>query len=378
MLIYLISFITSLFFLIFGERTRGILKYALFLIGGSLTICLAAFRSENIGDDLQVYIIPLYNCGERSNDFIQFFNSSRIYNYQERFVADIDIGFSLISYIFGHYSLGLKFYLFTLNFLVEVPLIFALINFSKKFNITNFVSFGFAVFSFLFFNLSLNIIRQLIASSFALLSFSFFINKKYIKAFLFLILAFFFHSAILVLILVFLFYLFFSSDSFLKSSRLFKITVSLILILIFLIFLLILSKYGKTILISLGLNRFTYYLSDNFNFSVNQLIIRIPVLCLSIFALVNTKLTRFSYFIFFIVAFDILIGQMASMSEATVRISYMFQYFYIFFIPYLYNIINFKYKKIILLLIFIYLIIFWLYFYCYKNIGNTLPYEMRK
>ena len=75
-MIYVLMFVTSLFFLkiacIFRKNNK--LLFLLFSIIGILLPCLlAAFRDLSIGTDIKVYIQPLFNSASWYSDFYTYF-----------------------------------------------------------------------------------------------------------------------------------------------------------------------------------------------------------------------------------------------------------------------------------------------------------------
>lgn len=196
MAIYLtLSTITAVFALVFSKTNQKIKKNNNALFNVLLFVLLSAliiiqtFRSINVGGDLHDSYFQLYNIVGR----VKWSFALQLFNGYE-------IGYLVLNKIVYVLSGGnITALLFTISFVY----ILSLYHFIKKISPNRFFSF-FLVLAFGIFNTSMNNLRSTVALSIVLLSLCFYLDKKWVRAFLFAALGILFHKTVVVFILFYL------------------------------------------------------------------------------------------------------------------------------------------------------------------------------
>ena len=228
------------FILLNNERSKHTISYnnifSLSLVFGGLLIpCVfAALRSMTVGVDIKVYVTPFYDFALNHN-FIQLIEKAN---------SATGLAFAALIYICAKF-----FNVHILLFLIEVLIIFPLYHALRLLNEKLSPAVGMLIFYFLFYNLTLCVMRQGIAMSFILLSYAYFEKKKCIPSIVFSIVAVMFHkSSALIILFIFIVLLILNS----KKKR-----TNLILFVFFLAIFFVLYPYVIHFLIDL-LTKFSY------------------------------------------------------------------------------------------------------------------------
>ena len=122
MLPYLMCFSISSFLLFITERIKES-KWKKLLIFFALIIpcLLSAFRDLSIGTDVLVYLNPMSNAAQSSNNFIDYLSMSVSGN---RFVYKYEIGFTLLVYILSNLFRNIHVLMFFIQILIIFPVYF--------------------------------------------------------------------------------------------------------------------------------------------------------------------------------------------------------------------------------------------------------------
>lgn len=177
---------------------------------------LMSFRSEKVGNDTIVYK-HLYEIFS-ANDLYALLSESESY-------GNVEPGFVFLSYLFGG-ILDVNYSVFQI--IVSTLICIGFFSFFNKYS--NNISFSCFLFIILLsFSRSMNIMRQMLAVSLSLYSFSFLLNKKYLKYIIYVLLLSLFHKTSLILLSIFPFL--FIKSSKLKAIIIFFICISIILFL---------------------------------------------------------------------------------------------------------------------------------------------------
>lgn len=168
-MIYITIFVVSIFFAYLSEKTIdryryvGIICLLLSILPPAL---LAGMRDDSIGTDVTVYVTPLVRAASNANDFGSYIGS----------VSDgtIEILFCILVY-FTTYSDDAGSVLLVIELLELVPLYIALFRYRKNIK----VWVGLTFFYLIFYNMGLNIMRQMISASLLLCAYSFLRSKKW-------------------------------------------------------------------------------------------------------------------------------------------------------------------------------------------------------
>lgn len=183
MIIYLIVFLISILLIHFAEicKVRKEIKFFLILISLLLPSLLAGLRSYEIGSDTTGYGLYWFNQAIRFNDWISFVKYAKGYS--------IDYGYASLLFIASRIGQDAHIFFFILSFL-ELSGLYVIV---KRNCPREVISFSFFVYFLLYFNDSLNNMRQFPAVLIVLYSYRFIKEKKLISFLLSVILATFFH-----------------------------------------------------------------------------------------------------------------------------------------------------------------------------------------
>lgn len=193
MIIYVLTFAISLFFVYRAQLSNSIVGVVIFcFLGALIPSFVAGVRDLSIGVDVSVYAEPCYNLAE-TTDF-------DVYTIQS---ARWGVLFPLLiygGYLMGSLSWGLGF----VEFFVCMNVLIALFLQRRKMSVV----IGYFLFLFLFYNMSFNLMRQSMALACCSLAFSLMLKSKWKIAVIPLILGFLSHSSVLIFSLLLLeFYL---------------------------------------------------------------------------------------------------------------------------------------------------------------------------
>lgn len=377
MAVYLIGFALSVALIAFGERKR-LPVFLAFSIAALLIPCLiAGLRAPQVGTDVMVYVRPLTRAAISSNSIEEFFGSYWFAEWRNLYVREYDIGFSLLVYIVSKLTHNLAAVLFAIQAVITIPIYVAVARNRKHLP----VWLGMAVFYLLFFNSTLNMMRQWAAMGFLLLSFQMLTEKKYWLTALLGVIAFFFHSTAIIVLPVYCIYWFlslFRRDR-LVLGRLQMRVSSLLVAILFLVGILAILNLPLIIkLMSLvGLDRFNSYLEgDQMTFMVNQIILRVPLFLL--FAVCwrdMQRLHRTTPFFMAMLILDIVSSQLVSVDINAIRIGYYFSVYSILWLPSLSVSSCSRTKRVFLtVLILGYGLFYWYYAHVYTMRHETYPY----
>ena len=222
MIIYIITFALSLMGVrlaeVYDEDHRRL--YAGSILAVLPPILIAGFRDVTVGTDVSLYIVPIFQ-GIASNgqNLIEFINS----------YPGMEWGYLFINYIIAQLTDQPFVLLICIHILVIVPLYITAMKWRKRLSPTLFMF----IYYMIFFQESLSIVRQSIALSFSLLAFTFFIESKYIKYIVCLIVSFFFHQTAFITLSFPVIYVFVKHFS-IRQNYLFFGSAALVLLFFFL------------------------------------------------------------------------------------------------------------------------------------------------
>lgn len=388
MSIYIICFSLSTFLLYLSEKVKlnKIIRNIVIIIALLLPCFLAAFRADSIGTDVLVYVKPIYTIASDSTSIKEFFSMSWYRIWRDVTILEFEPGFTLLVYFVTKITHSFSFVLGVIELFIIVPIYFALSKAELKLSIW----FGMLTYYFLFFNVSLNLMRQMIACSICLLAYTYLIKKDIRRYLLYNILAFFFHRmAILGFVILGIYLLIIHKNEQLKNTkkryklRLGSIsienhyirTIGLLVICLMSLFALPLIK---NIMEIIGLSGYKIYLNGRIRFMPNQVLLRIPLLYMYIYIKKYVKDKNSIYYFFLATQLvELVLSQISGAYEQAIRMVYFFSIINVLIIPYICSI---SYKGNILLkkLYFtIYLIVYWIYQFIYSGAMETYPYILR-
>ena len=242
-MIYIITFISSCVFLGLSEKSRSrYIKKLLVFIAILLPCILAGMRADTIGTDVKVYVEPLYNAAKQSTSFSSYMNQ--------------------------------RWYV--------IWIYFGLKRMDKKYPIW----LGMLVFYLMFYNTSLNMMRQWIAMAILFWGLSYLLTNKKKKYFIVVIVACLFHTSALMGFAIYFLYVYSQRKREYVKIANFRLDGSLAPVKVFI--------YGAIVLLSLnviavllrtfGLAKYAGYIQGNGSIYLmpSQIILRLPIIILLI------------------------------------------------------------------------------------------------
>lgn len=379
-MIYIVCFVISIGAIWVTEHSKkGVITKIITVVSLILPCLLAALRSPTIGTDYLVYLKPIFEKAINSTSFYEYLNSSWYSVWRYIYVYDWEIGFTSLIYVVAKFTKSIKICAFFVEALVVFPLYKAINNYL----IGNKKTIALCIFYFMFFNMSLNNMRQFIAMSFLLLAFSYILseNTNYKKAFISFLVAVLFHKTAFIGLAFYIIYVFITQQLKKKVKReaLFtkKDHTKKLRKMIFIGIAAILTVYVVlNVPFVKGLfSNYGWYLSGTSKIMINQLILRLPVIFTYCICWKRQQ-TSDKYFFGAILFVELVLSQLAGMSSQTIRITYYCSYFYIFSIPYFLNYVHKKRNtgKLLMFTMELYFVIYWIYMYVISGAGSTFPY----
>lgn len=370
-MIYIGSFFLSALFIKIGskriDQNKKISAYLCFAVGLLVTAILAGLRDYSIGTDVMGY---------GNAWFRNAVSSTNIYDYVNWGTSSqIGVLYTALNYVVSIFTNNAHWFYFVLALLINCLIFVGAYSCKDEIDI----SLAMLAFDFLFYNSTLNLLRQSLAIAIIISGFGFVRKKQFIRYLICVILAFLAHSTAFVGIAVYFLYHSYK----MKYSKLIRLGIGAGLLGAALFYQSILD-----IIIRMGFlgNRYSSYLSD---YESGGRLIRIFLFCLPwiiyFFALYKKTYRNDGY-----AQFWILILTCSSMmtlimfsNSAALRIAYFFDYFFIIMIPWIaekHKVKEKQHKNINLtaILIIIYLLIYWGIVYVYQNQGETVPFLIFK
>lgn len=175
MIIYLITFSISIYFTWLAERStqHKLIFFFLSCIAILTLSILAGCRDSGIGTDTEIYVNYIWNKIINIHSWDDF-----IFYYQQKYFEDIEFIYLLLNWITSLFSKDVHSIYFTTNFVVVVFTYLTLYDNRKKAPMW----IGMAFFCFIYYNTSLNLVRQSIALAMCMYSFKYWEKKQWIKA----------------------------------------------------------------------------------------------------------------------------------------------------------------------------------------------------
>ena len=354
MLVYVITFIVALFFVHRAQLNDNKVFVVLYLLMGAIIPSfVAGVRDLSIGVDINVYAVPCYDLANSTN-------------FEEYTVLTARWGvlYPLLIYLgnlMGSLSWGLGF----VEFFVCLNVLIALYIQKRKMSIT----VGYFIFLFMFYNMSLNLMRQSMALSCCVLAFSLIIKSRYKTALIPLLLGFGSHSSMVIFaLLLFEFYLFVIRSK--KNIYIKVFYLGLPLLVIF---------YQVILRQAIGLG----FLSDHYEaygegsktyFSFTNTFSQLCLLILLRLVLGKNDETMKKYGVFssLVIYTSFVLTTLSTVSVWAFRAAYYFEISYIILFP---IIIKASHKNDLKKLFYIFVVILWFYDKIINGVDGTYPYS---
>lgn len=194
MLIYLIIFLYCLFFHYVAYRVKNkVAKYFLVFFPLICLAFLAGLRDYGVGTDTTYYSKAYFDDARHAQGIGDLLNNNNVHISNKGYLFLNYLGTMMMSHIF------IEWFLTELLILVCTYLAVMKISIFYKINLAIFS----LLYLFAFYNMSLNLMRQMCAISLCLMSYSYLLEKKYIRVGLLLLVAMTFHTTAAIFLLVF-------------------------------------------------------------------------------------------------------------------------------------------------------------------------------
>lgn len=186
MLIYLLSFLSCLFFHYFADKSSSkVVKYTLIFIPLLWLSLLAGLRDFGVGTDTEYYSEEYFKDASRANGFEDLMNNDNIHVQNK--------GYLFLNYIGAQLMSDISIEWFLTEFLILFCTYAAVIKLQKLYRLK--LSWFSLLYLFAFYNVSLNIMRQMCAISICLLCFAYYMEKRKMLSVIFLMVATTFHTS---------------------------------------------------------------------------------------------------------------------------------------------------------------------------------------
>lgn len=376
MLPYIITFAVSLTLIWLSQITKKknkIISGILLVLGLVVPCLLAALRDEKIGTDTLVYQKPFFSLAKH---YPKFFSSPGFVEYID-VISTHDYLYYFLTWLCARITSHVGIVYFINELLIILPLYVAL-EINKKDDKD--VLLGMLIFYFLWYDLSLNMIRQGIAVSFSLLAIVLYEKKNYKQSIMTLTIASLFHNSALIVFPILALYNFIRGND--KTRKKTAIIIAIVLLFAVVSFNLkgILSCLSNIIGTFAGFGRYVDYVNkySSGGFKWKQLTMWVIYLIIYLFSAKNMKKHTNNYYFYL----TILVISLFGFYTETV-IQYTHRFFIYFGYPFLYLIVpkmpycfKEKWKKILMLLFIILISIsFWVSSSAIGNGNKTMPYK---
>lgn len=253
MLPYLFVFAISIFSTYLAQicyNRNNKFLFVLFSAAAILTpALLAGFRDSGIGTDTEIYVDDIWNQFKHINSWGQFYK----YYKNEEF-QDIEFVYLALNYIVSQFGENLGYIYFASNFVVVFFVYLTAFDNRNKASMWLIMT----LFLFMYYNSSLNLVRQSIALVFCLYSFKYFERRQWIKAIIWTIIILQSHNTgVFYLLLIGIYFLFQIKNKYIRNILL-VINVFAIAVLFSV------SDLFLVLLVSNGIlpSKFLYYLAS--------------------------------------------------------------------------------------------------------------------
>lgn len=377
MAVYLIGFAVSVLLIALSEKKHWKIFFLCSVVALLVPCLIAGLRADHIGTDVEVYIKPLIRAASEADSIKDYYAAQWLVGSRPRYVMKFEYGFSFLIYCITKLTGSQVAVLFVISALIITPVFIALAKNRKNAP----VWLGMLVFYLLFYNATLNMLRQWIAMSLILLAFQFLLEKKYWPTILLSCATLLFHySAVIVLPIYVIYWLLSRGRHYRLQEGNFKVngsTIIFILIGIVSVMLILNLPIVLRLMSAIGFDRFSNYLEGNsMTLLINQIILRLPLLF--VFAFYWKPLhqrTPAAAFYLTMLVLDLIAAQLISVDTYAYRIGQYFLLYVILAIPQLHASIKSRLpRNLTTACIILYLLAYWYYNYVLQLRHETYPY----
>lgn len=359
-MIYIVIFIVSIFFAFFAFKNikkKRLFKF-LSLIAIILPSLLAGFRDYSIGTDINIYVLPAYNDVINTNSFSAYLDLVKW--------LDLDILYTLFNYIVVIIFKNCNVLLFFISFTICSLFYCGAYKYKEKISPV----LTYSLFLLMYYNMSLNIIRQSISLAIIFFSLKYLDNNKTIKFCIAVLIASLFHSTAAIALILLLI----KKISISKNKIIYSCIYLLILVVSLLFFNNILSLLNLLHIIP-DKYILRYSISKNTTLDINlaDTIIRVYVWALMLLEYPLLKKKKDNLFYVLTCLSDILLLQIGNLVPYAYRMSLYFNIVNLIYIPYIIRVAK-KYKVIFLISTVLLYFAYFVYMYLIVKNGETYPY----
>lgn len=335
---------------------------------------IAGLRADTVGTDVLVYARPLYDLAENSSSLSNYFDAHWWSVWRYMGPADYEVGFSLLIWLSSVVGSSFSFTLFVIQAFTIFPIYLALTRVRKSNSIS--ISLGVLVYLLLYFNVSLNLMRQWMAMAFLLLAITYLLDRKQLQYFILSAVAFLFHtSAILICLVVYVFWRYvYSSEGGYARRVLITSTISLLIIVFGL-------RIAALSLSALGFNEYIQYIgTGEVSIVPSQLLLLAPgVLLLLLFwkryGGSNSKIQMYLPLLGMVVG--VFASQLGSITDQSSRLAQYFSYQAILAFPLAHSAISDRnQRRVFWGASVLYFGIYWAIVYVVMGANQTVPYAL--
>lgn len=363
-MIYLTCFAVSGIFIFWAEKGKGNQRIACLVIGIMIPAVLAGMRSSYVGTDVLLYARQVFASAIGSSSLSWMGRWNSIYG--------VEYGYLLLNYIISLFTENIAWQFFAVELFI---LIFIYKGFSYiKRNVSDRLSIAgmFMIYYLLFYNESLNLMRQSMAVAVTIYGFRYVHQRKLLKYLLIIALAMQFHITSLLAVIIYPIYVM------VFARR--KYSLKYFLAVVSIIGTPLIGRAAEMIIYT-GVfgDKFFKYFNNGINmaYSFNQLIIRIPFIIL-IWYMASVKRSNRPYYNFMIIVLllDLVFAELRGIDVTLYRLSLYFSIFKCAIYPEIARAFCRKYIRFVKAVIWGSLLLLWYYQIVYMNNGQTYPYML--
>ena len=373
-MVYLICFGISTAIIAFPVRGKKVRSMLVFL-ALMMPCILAGFRAISVGSDTGDYPLSLFKIAQYS-DYITYLGSTFDHMWVRDYVYDMGIGYATFIYVIALFTEKYMVVLFLTEFVIVVCVFRAIfISLSQRYR-----WIGMLLFYFMYYNVTLNNMRQWMAMAILLLAFAHFIKRNKIWI-VYALLGLAFHKTAVCGLLVFVVYYI------VERMRLHPVRIDtrrysgkvLMAFWIIMVCLIFIMHMGLTrrIMSMIGLSSFLNYFEGEIIFSKGRFLLEMPMVILIIANWKDMKQNPLRYFFLTFVLVNLICSQINTMNVLAWRISAYISEFTILVCPYIISLCKKRDKQIIeIISVCGYGLVYWMYYFYVQNLHQTLPYLM--
>ena len=380
-MIYIVCFLASCGFFWLSEKCKSRFAENIFAVIAILLPCiLAGLRADIVGTDVKVYAEPLYNVAKESHTFSEYMNQRWFVIWRYKYVKDFEIGFSLVVLLIQKLGGSFAMVLFVIQVLIIGPIYLGLKKLQKPYPIC----FGMFVFYCLFYNTSLNMMRQWIAMAILFMAFPCLVSDEKKKYCILVLVSCLFHTSAIMGFAILLVYMYSTKRRDNIKIANFKLNEAMSPIKIFL--------YGCVALLSLnsiiailshtGLSKYIGYIQGDTGLYLlpNQIFLRLPIILLFVIRWKKIlKEDRLAPYYGSMLALDLLASQLMSINAYAFRIGSFFSEYNMLSYSAMVYAGNRKYRTnryVTLLYVLADMLCYWAYYYVITGTHATFPYVL--